>query len=475
MFRKKMLSLLTAALVFFGIFGGVEASALTFTPTNGTDAEGEPVPISFYSRSIYMINAATGEAIVDINSEEKISPGYLNQLMTCALVLDKFGGNEKKLKNTYTYGDNTCFDDLYDTGAPTADIRPFEEVSYYDLLVSMILVSSCEAANIAGADIAGSPYDFVMMMNEKAQELGMENTKFTTPHGNSTVQNYTTAADMTKLCRYIINNYSIYCEIAQFELYQLEATETHEEGTTLYNNNYLVTQQSDYYYSSVKGLKSSVHDSCGRSLASYATYDGSGYIAVSLGAPIEKTAADVKKGEQNPNSIYGYDYVYYSLLDHIHLFDWAFNSLVMTDFINPNSEITDALVEFGLEADYVNLKPKSSYQMLWPYDLPIEDVEKKVTVYKNIIAPIEENDVLGKMELIYNNEVIASVDLISTSSVSRSKSASELKIAGSFFRSNEFRWAVFLMIMVVTIYSVSFFVFLQLKYLKVNKKKKKKA
>ena len=474
MFKIKLLSLLTAALMIFGVFGGVKASALTFTPTNGKDSDGKPVPISFYSKSVYMENAATGEAIVDINSAEKISPGYLNQLMTCALILDKFGGNEKKLKNTYTSGDSTCFDDLYDMGAPTADIRPEEEVSYYDLLVSMILVSSCEAANIAGASIAGSTYDFVMMMNDKAKELGMENTKFTTPHGNSPVQNYTTAADLSKLCRYIINNYTIYSDIATKELYQLEATDFHEEGTTLYNNNYLVTPQSDYYYSSVKGLKSSVHDSCGRSLASYANYDGNTYIIVTLDAPIEKTAADPKKGEQNPNSIYAYDYIYYSMLDHIHLYDWAFNSMVMTDFINPNSEITDAMVEFGLEADYVNLKPKGSYQMLWPYDLPIEDVEKKVTVYKNIIAPIEENNVLGKMELIYNGEVIASVDLISTSSVSRSKSATELKIAGSFFRSMEFRWAVFLMIMVVTIYSVGFFVFLQLKYLRVNKKHRKK-
>ena len=146
---------------------------------------------------------------------------------------------------------------------------------------------------------------------------------------------------------------------------------------------------------------------------------------------------------------------------------------MLKDFVNTNSEITDAKVEFGIEADYVNLKPKSSYSIMWPYDLSEDKVEKKVTVYENIIAPIEKDDVLGKMELIYEGNVIATIDLIATSGVTRSKSSSELKIASAFFRSTEFKWAIFLMIMVVTIYSVGFFVFLQLKYLRVNKKTKK--
>ncbi len=471
--KTKMLSVITAVILMFSLFGGVQASALTFTPTNGKDADGEPVPISFYSQSIYMVNASTGEPLVDINSDQKLSPGYLNQMMTCALVLDKFQGNEKKLKNNYVIGENDAYDELYETGAPTADIRPYESVSYYDLLASMILCSSCEAANIVAMNLAGSLFDFTSMMNEKATELGMENTKFSSAHGNYSVQNYTTAKDFSKLCRYIINNYTIYNDIASMEIYQLEATDVHEIGTTIYNNNYLINTTSEYYYSDVRGMKSSTQESSGRNLASYASYDGNSYVIVSLNAPIEKTPADVNKGIQNPNSIYAFDYVYYNMLDHIHLYDWAFNSLVLKDFVNTNSEITDAKVEFGIEADYVNLKPKSSYSIMWPYDLSEDKVEKKVTVYENIIAPIEKDDVLGKMELIYEGNVIATIDLIATSGVTRSKSSSELKIASAFFRSTEFKWAIFLMIMVVTIYSVGFFVFLQLKYLRVNKKTKK--
>ena len=470
----KRLCLVVTAVLAFTLLAPLSASAIIFTPTNGKDENGNLVPVYFYSQSIYMINTVTGEPIVDINGSEKLSPGYLTQLMTCALVLDKFSGNEKKLRDTHISADSEAFDELYETGAPTADIRPGEEVSYYDLLSAMILCSSCEAANIIAVNMADSIFDFTTKMNAKAKELGMTDTNFASPHGFFVMQNYSTAKDMCVLCRYLVNNYPVFKDIARQEYLQLEATDYHSEGTNIYNNNYMVTSYSDYYYSFADGMKSSVQDGSGRSLATYASYEGNNYLAVSLNAPIEKTASDVKKGEQDPDSIYGQDYVYYSMLDHKALYDWAFYSIVSTDFINPNSEITDAKVEYGDEADYVNLKPAGGCSMLWPVGIPITEVSQKVTVFDNIIAPVEKGDVLGKMELIYQGEVLSSIDLIATSGVKRSKTAAELKIASAFYRSSEFKWAIFMIIMVFTVYSVVFFIFQQLKYLKINNKKDKK-
>lgn len=468
----KMICLAVCTVLVMSLAAPTEAEALTFTPTNGKDESGNPVPIYFYSQSLYMVSLDNGEALVDINSEEKLSPGYLTQLMTCALILDKFDGNEKKLRDTYISAGSDAYDELYDMGAPTADIRPFEEVSYYDILGSMIIASSCEAANIAALNMADSLFDFTLKMNERAKELGMENTKFSSAHGFSSVQNYTTAKDMSILCRYLVNNYQVFTDICGRETFQLEATDYHEEGTTLYNNNNIVNSYSPYYYSYADGIKSSTQDSSGRCLASYARYDGDSYLVISLNAPIEKTPSDVSKGEQDPESIYGDDYVIYSILDHIALYKWAFWSLISTDFINQNSEITDAYVEYGEDADYVNLKPSKSVEMMWPADLDTEQVKKNVTVYKNIIAPVEKGDVLGRMDIEYEGEIISSVDLVATSSVKRSDTKAQLKIASSFFRSNEFKWALFIIIMIVSVYGIGFFLFLQLKYMRINKKKK---
>ena len=469
-FMKK-LSLILVIVLAVSVALPLTASAVVFTPTNGKDEEGNLVPVYFYSSSIYMIDLDNGDPLVEIYSEEKLSPGYLTQLMTCAIILDKFEGNEKKLKETYVSAGSDAYDELFDTGAPTADIRPGESVSYYDILVSMILCSSCEAANITALNMAETLYDFTVIMNSKAEELGMENTHFTSSHGFFITQNYTTARDMTKLCRYLVKKYPIFKSITALETCQLEATDYHSEGTTLYNDNMMMSHYSPYYYSKADGIKSSVQSGSGRCLASFASYDGYNYLVVSLNAPMEKTPSDINKGLQNPDSIYGDDYVSYGILDHIALYDWAFNSLVITDFVNPNSEITDVKVEYGTEADYVNLKPSGGCSILWPADISTNAVNKSISVMDNVVAPIEKGDVLGKMEIDYNGEVLASIDLIATSTVTRSKSAATLKIASSFYRSTEFRWALFIIIMMFATYSIGYFIYLQLKYLKIDNKK----
>ena len=466
---KRLIAAVTAAFTMLTAVP-ITASAVTFTPTNGVDDQGKPVPIYLYSKSVFMIDLDSGSPITDINSDEKLAAGYLTQLMTCAIVLDEFKGNEKRLRESYVSGDSAAYDELFNTGAPTADIQPYEEVNYYDLLVSMILCSSCEAANIVATNLCESIFEFTIRMNNRASELGMNNTSFSSPHGLFTMQNYTTAKDMSILCRYLYNNYPVFSDICSETMITLEPTEDHTEGTNIYNNNLMINPYSPYYYKNASGIKVSSQEDSGRSMVSCASEDGSTYLIVTMGAPFEKTEADIKKGQNDPDSIYGDDYVQYNILDHTSLYRWAFGSLDHVDFINPNSEITDAKVEFGDGADYVNLKPSGGINILWPSDLETSVVKQDVTVYKNIIAPVEKGDVLGKLVLTYNGEVLKSVDLIATASIKRSKKSSTLRIAASYFRSNEFKWAVFIIVMLFSIYGIGYFLYLQLKYLKINKK-----
>lgn len=76
--------------------------------------------------------------------------------------------NEQKLKDTYYSAGSEAFDELYDTGASTADIQPGEEVSCYDLLASLLIPSSCEAANIIALNVSDSITEFTDLMNEKS-------------------------------------------------------------------------------------------------------------------------------------------------------------------------------------------------------------------------------------------------------------------------------------------------------------------
>lgn len=464
--QKNRICFLTALMLIISVISPYSASAFNFTPTSGVDEKGDPVPLSLYSESVYMIDLDTGDVIVDINGEEERAPASLTKIMTAAVLLDEFKGSEKKMKASYVSAGSEAFDELYGTGASTADIQPNEKVNYYDLLAALMIPSSCEAANIIAINLGGSISGFCDLMNQKAEKLGLKNTHFSNAHGLFVAQNYSSCKDIASLCKYLLDKYDVFKDIVAMPSYQMESTKFHSVGSTIVNTNYMLSSTSDYYYPYVKGIKTGSLDAAGRCLASYASYDGYNYLTVTMGAPMEKLEADIKKGDKDPESFYADDVIYYNMLDHSALYEWAFNSLASTDFINPNSEVTEATVEFGDNADYVNLKPAAGYTQLWPKGISTDNIERKVIVKSNIVAPVEPGDILGEMKLIYNGEEIASIDLVATSKVERSASAEKLEIAKAFPKSSEFRYAVYAVIMLFVVYTIGYFICIQFKYMK---------
>lgn len=464
-FRKRICSIITMTAVLIMLLPNVTAQAFNFTPTYYDD-KGELKNLELYSESIFMMNLDTGETIVDINGDEERAPASLTKIMTAVVMLEEIGYDEDTLKSTYVSAGTDAFDELYDTGASTADIQPDEKVSYYDLLAALMIPSACEAANIIAINVAGSIPEFCDMMNEKAEELGMDNSHFSNAHGLFTQQNYSSAHDMAILSKYAVERFSVFRDIVAMSSYQMESTDYHPTGSTILNTNLMLNSYTDYFYSYCKGIKTGSLDSAGRCLSSYATYDGTTYLIVTMGAPMNKLAEDIPKGEEDPDSIYGGDYVYYNILDHIALYDWAFSMLVQTDFINESSEIRDVEVAYGKELDYANLKPANGYSQMWPMNVDVDDVEKIITVKENIVAPVEKGDVLGQMELRYNGETLATIDLISTTKVIRSDSKTKIKIIKSYFDSNVFKITLTAVILCICLYGAIHFIRVQKKYLR---------
>ena len=464
-FKKKMITFATVFFVFVTSLSTV-ASAFQYTPTAGIDENGKPIPLELYSESVYMINLETGEELVSIDSERARVPASLTKVMTAVVLLEEFEDNFEEMKTTYVSAGSEVFDELYGTGASTADIRPHEKVSYYDLLAALLIPSACEAANIIAINIAGSINEFCDMMNEKAEELKMKDTHFSNAHGLFANKNYTSCKDMAVLCQYALDNFPYFREIVSMSSYEMEATNYHSSGSVLANTNFMLRSTSKYYYSYAKGIKTGTLDSAGRCLASYATYDGVTYLIVSMGAPMQKQEKDYEKGAENSNSVFADDVVYYNIVDHINLYEWAFDTLVTTDFVNTSSEVAEAEVEFGKNANYVTLKPAEGYSRLWPNNVSVEEVKQVITVADNVVAPIEEGDTLGKLELVYNGEVLTAIDLVATSDVEQATFKAKLLIAASFFKSVEFFIALAIILAIIIIYSIIYAVKVQKKYMK---------
>ena len=139
--KLRVIAALLCAALIFADMGSFTASALSFVPT-AVDADGERSEVKLYSDCVYMVNMDSGEVVVDINSEKEVPPASLTKLMTAVVLLDELGGDESTLRNKMMSAGTEAFDELYDTGAATADIQPNESVSAYDLLAALLIPSA---------------------------------------------------------------------------------------------------------------------------------------------------------------------------------------------------------------------------------------------------------------------------------------------------------------------------------------------
>lgn len=423
---RKLSLLICVVMAFVTVVGllPVKAEALTFSPD-----------FDIYSEAAYLVNLDTGEVIYEKNADKQLVPASLTKIMTAIILIEKYKDNISALANTYVSGTSACFDELYMTGASTADIRIGEKVSYKDLLYALMLRSACEAANIIAYNVAGSLEEFVEMMNIKAEELGCRDTHFTNSHGLFWENHYTTARDMAKILDYALS-LPMFAEISCSESYTMEATAFHKERV-ISHTNYMMSKVNggDYYYEYVKGIKTGTLDEAGRCLATLAYKDGYSYMLITLNAPMK---------DANGNN------VFYNFIDHKKIYEWSFANFEYTTLLNGSEEKAEVPVSYGDGVDYVIVKPDKEFSRIWNTRIPVGSVHEIITLEKNVIAPIKAGQKLGTVELQYSGETLAIVDLVATSDVARSERTALLTVAKSFIGSNQFYQAAK--------YSVGFFI-----------------
>ena len=140
---------------------------------------------------------------------------------------------------------------------------------------------------------------------------------------------------------------------------------------------------------------------------------------------------------------------------------------MQSDFLVPESEIRDVKVMYG-DKDYANLRAKTGYSRMWPTYVKVDDVQREITVKDNIVAPVEVGDVLGEMKLTYGGEVIATLELVSTTKVQRSDFAAKLEVAKSYFSSKVFFITLIIILVMIALYTVIHIIRINQKYLKKN-------
>ena len=163
----------------------------------------------------YAIDTTAKEAILlDFNSNEilfkknenaKISPASLTKIMTSIIAFELIKKGELKLDEKIIVSTKAWR--MSKSGYSSMFIMPNDKISVDNLLKGIIVASGNDACIALAEGIAGSEESFAMMMNEKAKEIGMQNTNFSNSSGIFSENNYSTVSDIALMSAYLIKNY----------------------------------------------------------------------------------------------------------------------------------------------------------------------------------------------------------------------------------------------------------------------------
>lgn len=231
-----------------------------------------------FSNNAILVRLSDQKILFEKDSEEYIYPASLTKIMTALIAIE----NIEDLNTEITLQDE-IFPELYDEKASLAGFLPGEIVPARDLLYGVLLPSGAECCAGLSNYLAGSESDFVTLMNQKAQELGMNQTHFKNSTGLSDSDHYTTVADLALLLEYALKK-DTFREIFTSSRHTTSSTNLHPDGITLYSTMFRSMEAAGIDDSCILGGKTGYTSEAGLCLASLAKIHDDQYILITTGA-----------------------------------------------------------------------------------------------------------------------------------------------------------------------------------------------
>lgn len=230
------------------------------------------------SPNAILLDVEDNRVIAEKNAAEKIHPASMTKMMTAVLALEMIENLDEPV---VLYDED--FTGLYEQEASMAGFQPGEEVTYRDLVYGIILPSGAECCLAVANRISGSEAVFVDLMNQKAQEIGMNNTHFSNCTGLDSNGHTSTVEDMAKLLQYAIQNQQ-FLQILSSTFYSVASTNMHPEGFTFYSTVAGNLDSMQVNGGTILGGKTGYTEEAGLCLASLAQVYDNYYILVTAGA-----------------------------------------------------------------------------------------------------------------------------------------------------------------------------------------------
>lgn len=375
------------------------------------------------------------------NIDERLYPASLTKIVTAMVTLENVKDVSVKTKMS-----QAAYDASVGTGAQVAGITVGEELSVDTLLYLTMVHSACDACEVLAEFVGGSKENFVKMMNDWVKKVGCNDTNFTNPSGLHDDNHYTTARDMSKITLAALKN-------ADFVKYST-TTEYEYKGYTLPHTNLMLHPgYVTYYYEYAQGIKTGSTEQAEYNVIVKASKDGYNYLAIVMKSPQQKI-----KNQSYLTKC--------SFVDAKSLFEWAFDSLKYTTIVAKDEVIGEVSVENGKDADTVALVAANDTNVIVPVGLDksavIIEIQEKPS---SLQAPVTKGQKVCSANIIYGDEVIASVPLVAAKTVELSTFLKVINAIKAFFG-----LTVVKVILVIAFLAIVLYVYIFFKSL--NKKKK---
>ena len=352
------------------------------------------------------------ETASEATNEPKISSRY-------AIVMDRnskailYGKNEfnktkmastTKIMTAIIVIENTNLSNIVEisgkaavTGGSKLKIKKGDKITVKDLLYGLMLRSGNDAAVALAEYVGGNIEGFAMLMNKKAEELGLTNTNFVTPHGLDSDEHYTNPYELAILTDYALKN-EIFLNIVKTKICNININ---GYSRTISNTNELLGNLNGVY-----GVKTGFTNGAGRCLVTSIKRGDLDIICVVLGADTKKIRTT----------------------DSIKLIEYVFSNF---ENININEKIEEEFkswkninrgrinIEKGIK-NVINLKLEEYTLKYYPIKNNTENrINIEIDVNLNLIAPIAENTKVGEVTIYYDNHSILSINILTAERVEK--------------------------------------------------------
>jgi len=162
------------------------------------------------AKTAILMDYNSDEILYELEPDMSIYPASMTKIMTSIVVFDLLKKNKLKLEDEIIVSENAWR--YSKAGFSSMFIMLNDKVTVEDLLKGIIIVSGNDACVALAEGIAGTEANFAEMMNEKAIEIGLQNTNFTNSSGINDPDNYSTVRDIAIMSKYLIKNYPKYYE-----------------------------------------------------------------------------------------------------------------------------------------------------------------------------------------------------------------------------------------------------------------------